>query len=299
VIAGGDTGTDGALRLIKTSDRTTTILFPAAANKERFDTRRYRACPGPLDAAEKQSLKFKTHGLSVRQGRNAVHTLYVVFHGKRESVEVFEIDARVGPPVLTWIGCVVAPEPIGLNAVVGLADGGFVATNFAPRTDEAAGRAKVVAGEITGELWEWHQDTGWKMIPGSEASGANGVEISEDQRTLYVAAMGTQSLLRLSRGQGGVKRESVPLGFRVDNVRWAPDGALFAAGPGGTAPAQTSNVVKVDPRTLKVQPLIRYPYTDAFRFGTAAIQVGSEIWLGSNRGERIARFPIAQLPRIQ
>ena len=28
VIAGGDTGEDGALRLIKVSDRTTTILFP-------------------------------------------------------------------------------------------------------------------------------------------------------------------------------------------------------------------------------------------------------------------------------
>ena len=299
VIAGGDTGEDGALRLIKVSDRTTTILFPTGASRERFDTKRYQACPGPLDAEEKRSLKFRTHGLSLRPGRNAVHTLYVVFHGKRESVEVFELDARVKPPALTWLGCVVAPEPIGLNAVVGLPDGGFIATNFMARGAETAGRARMLAGEDTGELWEWHQGTGWKKIPGSETSGPNGVEISSDGRWLYVAAFGNQSLVRLSRGQTSIKRESVPLGFRVDNVRWAPDGSLFAAGPGGVAPTQTSNVVKVDPRTLKVQALIRYPYNDTFRFGTVAIQVGNEIWLGSNRGERIARFPTAQLPRIQ
>jgi hypothetical protein len=299
VIAGGDTGEDGALRLIRVSDRTTTILFPTAASKERFDTKRYQVCPGPLDAGEKQSLKFRTHGLSLRPGGNAVHTLYVVFHGKRESVEVFELDARVKPPALTWLGCVVAPEPIGLNAVVGLPDGGFIATNFMARGAETAGRARMLAGEDTGELWEWHQGTGWKKILGSETSGPNGVEISSDGRWLYVAAFGNQSLVRLSRGQASIKRESVPLGFRVDNVRWAPDGSLFAAGPGGVAPTQTSNVVKVDPRTLKVQALIRYPYNDTFRFGTVAIQVGNEIWLGSNRGERIARFPTAQLPRIQ
>jgi hypothetical protein len=297
VVAGGDTGSDGAMRLIRVNDRTTTILFPGATSRERPDTKTYDSCPGPIDTAEKESLKFRSHGLSIRAGKSAVHTLYMVHHGSRESIEVFELDAGAGPPIATWVGCVVAPDPIGLNAVVGLPDGGFVATNFSGR-EEVAARPRVSAGENTGELWEWHKGTGWNKIPGSETSGPNGVELSKDGKWLYIAAFGTQSLVRLSRGQASVTRETIPLGFRVDNIRWAPDGSLFAAGPGGVAPAQASNVVKVDPRTLKVQPLIRYPYNDTFRFGTVAIQVGAEIWLGSNRGDRIARFPTSQLPRL-
>ena len=42
---------------------------------------------------------------------------------------------------------------------------------------------------------------------------------------------------------------------------------------------------------MKFQELIRYPYGDAFSFGTVAIQVGKEIWVGAVRGDRIAVFP--------
>jgi hypothetical protein len=242
VVAGGDTGSDGALRLIRVSDRTTTILFPSATARERPDGKTYDSCPGPIGAAEKASLKFKTHGLSIRAGAGSVHTLHVVFHGSRESIEVFELDAGVTPPVVTWIGCVLAPDPVGLNAVVGLPDGGVVATNFSGR-EEVANRPRVNAGEITGELWEWHHGTGWKKIPGSETSGPNGVLLSNDGKWLYVAAFGTQSLVRVSRGEGSVKRDTVSLGFRVDNIRWAPDGSIFAAGPGGGAPAPPAQSV--------------------------------------------------------
>ena len=41
--------------------------------------------------------------------------------------------SRAATPVLTWIGCAVAPDPIGLNSVRGLPDGGFIASNFLPR----------------------------------------------------------------------------------------------------------------------------------------------------------------------
>jgi len=67
---------------------------------------------------------------------------------------------------------------VGLNSVVGLPDGGFAATNFQPR-GAARGRANMQAGEKNGELWEWHTGAGWKIVPGSEASGANGIEISK------------------------------------------------------------------------------------------------------------------------
>jgi len=282
----------GGIRLISAKDTASTIAYPAATSKDRLDSKTYDSCPGAPDAAEKS--KFATHGLAIRPGRNSVHTLYAVHHGGRESVEVFEVDARGKTPALTWIGCAVAMDPIGLNSVLPLPDGGFIATNFLARSNDPSGRTKMMAGENNGELWEWHTGKGWKKVPGSEAAGANGLEISKDGKWLYVAAWGSQSFFRLSLGQTPPKRDVIPLGFRVDNIRWAPDGKIYAAGQGGVAPMQTSNIVKIDPNTLKVQEIIRQPNTPEFGSGTVAVEVGKEIWVGSFRGDRIARFPIPQ-----
>jgi len=165
-----------------------------------------------------------------------------------------------------------------------------------PRGTDAAARERMMAGEINGEVWEWHPGTGWKKVPGSEAAGPNGLEISKDGKWLYIGGWGSQSFIRLSRGQTPVKKDSVSVGFHLDNLRWAPDGTLLAAGQGGSPPSQTSNVVKVNPATLKVQELVRHPDIEGFGVTTVAIQVANELWLGSVRGDRIAIFPIIQSP---
>jgi hypothetical protein len=282
-------GGNGGIYLIHASDRVSTLAYPGTTPRDRFDKKVYSTCPGPPDAAAKA--KFLTHGLYLLAGSNSVHRLFVVAHGSRESVEVFEVDGRAATPALTWIGCAVAPDPVGLNSVRGLPDGGFFATNFLARGIDTAGRDKMMAGEKNGELWEWHTASGWKKVPGSEAAGANGLEISPDGKWFYVAAWGTQSFFRLSLGQTPPKRDEVPLGFRVDNIRWAADGTLLAAGQGGTPTAPTSNIVKINPQTLAVRDVIREPATPAFGAGTVAVEVGNQIWVGSFRGDRIAIFP--------
>src|SRR5207237_7488294 len=93
---------NGAIRLVNVRDKTTTVLFPSAASRERLNKRTYDSCPGPIGS---EGDKFRAHGLYLRPGANAVHTLYVVHHGNRESIEVFEVDARPKAPLLTWIGC--------------------------------------------------------------------------------------------------------------------------------------------------------------------------------------------------
>lgn len=280
---------NGAIRLIGLRDKITTVLFPTESPKIRPDTKTYRSCPGPIDLTARD--KFRAHGLYLLAGRNSVHTLYVVHHGTRESIEVFEFDRRARPPTLTWIGCAVAPDPIGLNSVVGLADGGFVTTNFSARGADPSVRTRMMAGANNGEVWEWHPGSEWKIVPGSESAGPNGLEMSRDGKWLYIGAWGSQSVVRLSRGQTPLKKESVPVGFRVDNLRWAPDGSLLAAGQGGTAPSQMSHIARVNTTTMSSRELVRYPNSEAFGVGTVAIQVGRELWLGSVRGDRIAVFP--------
>ena len=69
----------------------------------------------------------------------------------------------------------------------------------------------------------------------------------------------------------GIERDVVNTG--------APDDTLLAAGQGGTAPSQTSNVVKVNPTTLKLEELICHPNIDGFGVTTVVIQVANELWL--------------------
>ena len=272
-------GGAGGINVIRASDRTSMKAYPSALSKDRFDRKAYPACPGPPDVS-----KFTTHGLSILPGRRNVHRLFVVGHGGREAIEVFELDARPQMPVLTWIGCAVAADPIGLNSVRGLPDGGFIASNFLPRGAPQAATQRMMAGEMNGELWEWHARSGWQKVPGSDAAGANGLEMSGDGKTLYVAAWGSQSFFRLSRGSAAASRDEIPLGFRVDNLRWARDGSILAAGQG----AGGTVVVRIDPKTLAVKDVLKRPAANGFGAGTVAVEVGSAYWIGSFAGDRIA-----------
>lgn len=286
VVASAYGGT-GGIYLIRVADRTSALVYPVDGARERWDRKTYGACPGPPDAAAKA--KFQTHGLSIQPGAAGVHRLLVVLHGARESVEMYELDARGSTPVLTWVGCVVAPDPIGLNSVRWLPDGGFIATNFLPRGQRMQ---DMMNGTRNGELWEWHAESGWQKVPGSEASGANGLELSDNGRTLYVAAWGSQSFFRLSRGGASPSRDEVALGFRVDNIRWAGDGSILAAGQAGAQASQETVVVKIDPETLAVREVLRRPNLERFGAGTVAVEIGDALWVGSFRGDRIAIYPL-------
>jgi DNA-binding beta-propeller fold protein YncE len=270
----------GGINRIRVSDRTSTRLYPAPGAKTAYDSKAYPGCPGPPGA---QGAQFLSHGLWLDPKGGSTPRLYVVGHGARESIEVFTVDTKAATPVLTWIGCAVAPDPIGLNSVVGLPDGGFIASNFSPRGD-ATSNQKMQAGQNNGELWEWHASSGWKKVPRSEASGANGLDLSDDGKWIYMAGWGSQSFIRLSRGKAPVERMEIPLGFRVDNLHRAKDGSLLAAGQG----QGTSDIVKIDPKTLKVTKVLQRRDDASFRGGTVAIEVGDRLWVGSYMGDRIA-----------
>ena len=274
---------DGYLYAIDTRNHGSTVLFPTATYGSRPDAI-FGECSRPVTGG------FRPHGLSLRPGMNGRHTLYVVRHGAREAIEVFEVDARVGAPRLTWRGCVEAPAGVTFNSVTALPGRGFAATHL---------------NRPVGELWEWQPGDGWTEVPGSEWNGPNGLVSSPDGRWFYIGGWGTLSLVRLSRGQTPVQQDSVEVGFHIDNVRWAPDGSLLAAGHmwdddaalgqclgGQGCDGVTSRVAKVDPERLTAEEIVRYPSNEHFLMGTVGLQVGDEIWLGGIAGaDRIVRFP--------
>ena len=236
IVSGAREG--GRINLVNVGDKSRTVLFPTPDSEMRPDAEAYPDCPGPLDLADPASVY---HGLYLAPGADDVHTLLVVHHGPRESIEFFDVDAGDGPPTLAWTGCAVAPEGARLNSVVALPGGGFATTN--------AGIG----------VWEWQAESGWAVLPESEDTAPNGIEVSEDGETLYIAGWAEEKLTRLSRGVEPVRKDVVDLGFRPDNLRKALDGSvIYAAGHTDrdgnsiTDPREptleTSNVAAIDPR---------------------------------------------------
>jgi hypothetical protein len=293
MITSGNRAGEGAIRALNLRDRRITTLYPSEAVKARPDTTSYPTCPGPLDAADPAEKKtFAAHGIYLKQGSKSIHTLHVVHHGSRESVEVFELDASAKPPSLTWIGCAVAPQNGLFNAVVALPEGGFATTNTMRPAGAPGGGG---AAPAKGAVWEWHRDTGWRMVPGSEGDRINGLEISKDGKTFYVAGWGEQTFIRVRRGETPVKRDVLQMPFRIDNLRLMADGTIYAAGHGGTAlcscPTETWHIGRINVDKWSVQEILREPHVVGFGAATVAVQVGKEIWIGTNRGDRIGYFP--------
>lgn len=44
-------------------------------------------------------------------------------------------------------------------------------------------------------------------------------------------------------------------------------------------------------RAAEFERIFRQPYLEGFAAATTAVPIGNDIWLGTNRGERIAYFP--------
>lgn len=110
--------------------------------------------------------------------------------------------------------------------------------------------------------------------------------------------------MRLSRGQATIEKEIVDLGFYPDNIRWQADGSLFSAGHSASSLARileclttmcsdmSSHVARIEPDTMVVEEIVNFPANEFFYTATAALQLGDEIWIGSMRGDRIARHPV-------
>jgi sugar lactone lactonase YvrE len=294
----------GHLYLIDHQTKRFVDWFPGDNPAFRHDRTMFPGCPGPLDTAS-----FSAHGLAVREhvpGRR--YRIYVTSHGAREAIEVFEAEFQVragrvpGPEVaISWVGCVVLPDNVSANGVATLPDGGFITTQFMDRSlplTEAFGQIR--RGQVNGRLYEWHPDGKLEPIAGSEMSGPNGIAVSPDGNTIYVAAFGTRELVRFQRGAGGLRRHAVSLPITPDNVHWTADGKLIVAGSNYTAPAAAGapppagsgwSVLEVEPRTLAARRIAGAGQAARMQGISAAILVGDTVWVGTYSGNRVGYLP--------
>lgn len=281
----------GKLHLIDASRKTWEILYPGASPQNDLDAKSYAACPGAPDAKT-----FSAVGLAISSNGSQTSTILAVNHG-REAVEVFKLDAAGAKPIVRWIGCVPMDERTYPNSVAFLPKGGFVVTKLYDPTVPAADRIRAIR-DATGGVLEWHPETGLRPIAGTELAGANGIEVSKDGNSFYVAAWGTQELVRFSRGNGPIQKSVVKIDFFPDNLRWAPDGTILVTGQNPAATAKEGmlaikgwTVAKLDPGTMKITEIAKDNGESPLQYASVAIEVGGTLWIGTARGDRIAYRP--------
>jgi hypothetical protein len=285
IIGSSDRPKDGRLYLIDAKAKTFKDLMVDLAGPAQAP---FKDCPRPLKAGE-----MIPHGLNLRPGAGRKHTLYVVNHGGRESIEVFEIDASGAEPKGTWIGCEVLPEGASGNSVAPLPGGGFVVTRFMTANDPQAFQ-KMAAGEKNGVVYAWRPGAGFTTVPGSQMSGPNGIEVWRGQ--VVVNGWPGQLIHRLA--PSGEDKSVATGNFSPDNLRWGPDGRLLAAGQAMDVKTAISCnkpkcphgwvVARLDPATMTLTPVLHVEGTDAFSDATTGLQVGDEMWIGTYSGDRVA-----------
>jgi hypothetical protein len=300
ILTGGTMGRGGGYQLLDTDSKTSRTIEVTL----KPDAAMYPGCPAP-DLA-----KLNAHGTALRPTRTqGLYAYYTVTHSPFESVQVYSLDARGALPALTWVGCTrVHPDDLRGNGVTATMDGTIYLNVQLSKGHKAA---DYYIGQITGGLYQWKpSDKTWRLMPGTEFAGNNGVEISKDDKEIYLAVSGTQSVEIFSVGDNPKFLRRVELKwFNVDNIHWSGD-RLITAGQmevepvcGGTRKQTIEKgldinchrgwvVAEINPATAQYTVLAYDTASPAFGGAATAQIVGGNIWLTSTIVNTVGWVPV-------
>jgi hypothetical protein len=249
------------------------------------------ACPGPIDDA------LVSHGESLAKRKNGAWALYVVNHGGRQSIEMFELMPAGGSWALAWHGCEVAAHEY--NDVAILPDGGFVGTY--PTALSSGGAGGPFGGAVTGYVARWEPGKGESEIMNTRIRYPNGVVVSPDGRFMYVNEFAAKQVHKYD-----LKSEKIigtaQVDFLPDNLTWTKEGRLLAAGvkgargdcpEGSGRPCiQGFGVAEINPAKMQVRSIFDSASHDPLMGGVSvALEVGDSIYLGAFQGDRLVKIP--------
>src|SRR4029079_18234236 len=131
--------------------------------------------------------------------------------------------------------CVLLPDKLAANSVAAFSDGALVATVLM-----LPGKSfeDVWAGRNTGVVLMWTPGSKeFRMLPGTELPGNNGIETSADDREFFVASTGLKRIVAFSRPNPYQPLRTAQLTeLEADNVRLVGD-RLITAGMVDNEPA--------------------------------------------------------------
>ena len=302
IITGGSAATGWGL-----IDSDTKAFRQLDLSHPKPDLKTYPDCPAMPDAK-----RLSAHGVAIRPTRTpGLFSYYTVTHGfPFESVQVFALDARGAQPELHWTGCVKVPDNLRGNGLTAATDGTIYNS---VQMKNGATQADYYVGKITGGLYQWKpSDKTWRLLPGTEFAGNNGVEISKDEKEIYQAVSGSHSVEIISLADTTKVRHVELKWFNVDNIHWSGDELLTAGvfedepACGGTRKEMIEKkldsnchrgwvVARIDPATATYRVVAYGPAIAEFGGVSTAQIIGGNLWLTSNQMDRAAWLPLPGL----
>lgn len=295
---GGPAGAGIAgLVLFDPAKKTFTKLTPASEPLKDWGD---PACPGPIGDA------LRPHGISLSKRSSGAIQVYVVNHGGRESIEMFELKPAGAASSLAWHGCVVSTQ--AFNDVAAQPDGGFIATHpTALQPQPAPGQAKgapafdLFSGAASGYVSRWIPGKGEQELQGTRAGYPNGVLASADGRYMYFNAWTAKEVHKYDL-KAGKETGVVKLDFMPDNISWTAKRTMLAAGvkgargncpPAGSTPCiQGFGIAEIDPGKMTAKTVFDSEGKGALISGVSeALEVGNSIYVGAFQGDRIVKIP--------
>ncbi|MEM8560817.1 MAG: hypothetical protein AAGF57_01215 [Pseudomonadota bacterium] len=294
---GGMEGGPGRIALFHVEDETWQTVFPLDTSSAPT------ALAGDEQCADAPGVEFSPHGLHLVQLEDETWRFLVVNHGGREAIELFDlILSKEGPPELIWQGCVFPADNTFINDVVGLSNGDIVYTRMY-QPDDPTSVWRGMFGFQTGDVWRWSSETGPMLLPGTEGSLTNGIQISADERYVFINQYIDQKVQKYDLNEE--KEVASAAIANADNSAWAPSGELWLAThemDAATFLACTEdrnvtcgmafNIVALDPDTMEHRVIFSHqgPPMGA---ATVAVPLDDKVYLGSFLGNRLLIAPMA------
>lgn len=251
-------------------------------------------------ACKRDTPVFSPHGLSLVQRTDEKYELAITNHLPRESVELFELAYEKDTTwSLIWRGCVDAPPNRLFNDVTLKRDGTFYASSMydADITPEDFGPIAATASD-TGSIWQWLGGSAYEMLPGTNGSFPNGLDLADDETALYINYWISKKTIKYNLATGQV--EHTHEAGSPDNLT-VIDGDIWVANHDHTFEESalcTPDVAQcplpftihvLDGADLTVKQKWSFN-SEAFGVATVAIPAGDNVWLGTHHGDRMARF---------
>lgn len=286
------------LVLFDTQSKEQSVLYSA---KSVMTTDRHPALWGEKNCSK--PVWFAPHGIDLLQRPDGKLALFVVNHGKKESVQMFSVELRNNNVALEWRGCVAFESGNSLNDVAALPGGGFVTGSTLAASQSTDGQPDSKPRSV---IYSWMPETGLSPLAMLHGASVNGVSVSPKGSFVFANTYSDSSkIVKISLKTGEIKGTAKTT-FYADNNSWSQSGELLVTtiGPNkGLSYLQCDKeepdycplpfeIVAIDPDTLSSRVLFSHLAGPPFGAATVAVEVGDELYFGAPVGNRIAKIKI-------
>ena len=288
----------GRIALFNVNDESWQTIYPVGGIAKPETLQGDASCTEPPGA------ELSPHGTHLVQLDDGSWRYLVVNHGGREAVELFSLETSAeGAPSLQWRGCVFPADNTLMNDVVGLGNGDVIYTRMF-RPHDFMGQMRGMLGFNSGDVWRWNKATGVRLLPGTEGSLTNGIEISQDERFIFINQYMDKEVHKYDLStEEVVGKAPVP---NVDNSAWGPNAELWLVSQSSDLSdylactkdhtvtcGMAFEIVALDPESMQSRVIFRHQGPP---MGSATIATAhrDKVYLGSFLGDRLLVVPLSE-----